>query len=110
MRVVSGRLHGYSHPLDAPVVTARTVLAERRGILLELIDDGGNVGLGEAAPWPGWGAPLDMVRADLERVLQSSSRLWSACTTISRLGTPNSAARGIPRPCAMRSSSATSSA
>lgn len=38
-----------------PVWTSRGVVAERRSIILELRDEDGVAGYGEAAPWPGFG-------------------------------------------------------
>jgi o-succinylbenzoate synthase len=38
-----------------PMLTARGEFTQRTSVLLELRDDAGNVGFGEAAPWPGFG-------------------------------------------------------
>lgn len=56
MSLVRARVVSYVLPfLDAwPVAGGR--LAERSGFLIELTDDEGLVGLGDAAPWPGFGS------------------------------------------------------
>jgi len=55
MSLLRARLASYALPfLDAwPAAGGR--LLERSGFLLELTDDEGRVGLGDAAPWPGFG-------------------------------------------------------
>jgi o-succinylbenzoate synthase len=56
MSILRVRVASYALPfLDRwPVAGGR--LAERSGFLLELTDDEGLVGLGDAAPWPGFGS------------------------------------------------------
>lgn len=51
-----------------PVPTRHGVITHRRGWLVRLQDDEGEVGLGDAAGWSGFGAPEDAIAADLHRV------------------------------------------
>ena len=55
MSIVRARLKGYSLPLRDPWPSADGDVTERRGWILALEDDLGRVGLGDAAPFPGFG-------------------------------------------------------
>ncbi|WP_298612933.1 o-succinylbenzoate synthase [uncultured Thermosynechococcus sp.] len=53
----------YEEPLREPLATAKGRWRSRRGILLRLENDQGQVGYGEIAPLPGWGS--ETLRADI---------------------------------------------
>jgi len=53
--IVRARLKSYSLPLRDPWPSADGDVTERRGWILALEDDLGRVGLGDAAPFPGFG-------------------------------------------------------
>ena len=55
MSIVRARLQPYSLPLRDPWPSADGDVKERRGWILALEDDLGRVGLGDAAPFPGFG-------------------------------------------------------
>ena len=55
MSVVRARLQSYSLPLRDPWPSAEGDVTERRGWIVALEDDAGRVGLGDAAPFPGFG-------------------------------------------------------
>jgi len=55
MSVVRARLLPYALPLRDPWPSAEGAVAERFGWILTLEDDHGRTGMGEAAPWPGFG-------------------------------------------------------
>jgi o-succinylbenzoate synthase len=48
-------IQSYSTPLDPPWPSAEGPVHRREGSILILEDDDGRVGLGETAPWPGFG-------------------------------------------------------
>ena len=63
------RIHPYRLPLKRPWVAAAAILTERRGWLLEVIDENGIVGWGDCAPLPSAGtAHQARCRAALERL------------------------------------------
>ena len=69
MKLRAARVRPYTLRLARPLQTARGVLATREGVLLELQDADGNTGVGEAAPWPGFGTEtVAESRAALEGV------------------------------------------
>jgi o-succinylbenzoate synthase len=55
VRIVAARLTPVRLPLKRPLVTGHGEIAAREGIVLELEDDTGARGLGEALPLPGFG-------------------------------------------------------
>lgn len=55
MRIAELRWEAYALPFLAPFITARSHLIERRGYILQLTDDTGRAGFGEAAPLPEFG-------------------------------------------------------
>ena len=55
MSIVRARLQSYSLPLRDPWPSADGDVTERRGWIVALEDDLGRVGLGDAAPFPGFG-------------------------------------------------------
>ena len=55
MRLVAAQARLVRLRFARPVQTARGDFAERETVLLELRDDEGGRGFGEAAPWPGFG-------------------------------------------------------
>ena len=55
MSIVRARLKPYSLPLRDPWPSADGDVRERKGWILELKDEAGRVGLGDAAPFPGFG-------------------------------------------------------
>ncbi len=55
MSIVRARLKAYSLPLRDPWPSADGDVTERRGWILALEDDVGRVGLGDSAPFPGFG-------------------------------------------------------
>lgn len=75
MKIVAASLHPYAWPFRVPVETAVGRFERRQGWLLALRDEAGRVGLGEAAPWPGFGSSEGETLAALT-VLVSSVRAW----------------------------------
>ena len=55
MRIASASVRPVTLRFARPVLTARGEFAQRTSVLLELRDDSGHAGFGEAAPWPGFG-------------------------------------------------------
>lgn len=53
MKIAGARIATYAIPFRRPLQAAGMALRERRGCFLELRDDGGRIGSGEAAPRPG---------------------------------------------------------
>lgn len=71
--VTRARLFSWGGPVPSHVGTARGSFEQRRGLLIALDDDHGNLGLGEAAPIPTLSPDsLDETRQDLERFLAHS--------------------------------------
>lgn len=54
--IADGELRAFRLPLRTPLATGAGTIAERTGVLLELRDDCGRRGFGEAAPLPGHSA------------------------------------------------------
>ncbi|GAA0244100.1 mandelate racemase/muconate lactonizing enzyme family protein [Haladaptatus pallidirubidus] len=74
----------FSLPLESPLETAHGTIEHRKGILVR-IEDGDFVGIGEAAPLPGWTESLPACRAalaDIESPENSLSDLEDALTTL----------------------------
>lgn len=69
MTALTARIRAFRLPLVTPVVTGRTEISVRRGLLISL-DDGGHVGWGEASPLPGW---PDASLVVTERALRSAA-------------------------------------
>jgi len=55
VRIASASVRPVTLRFARPVLTARGEFAQRTSVLLELRDDSGHAGFGEAAPWPGFG-------------------------------------------------------
>ena len=55
MKVLSAQIHPYRLSLRSPITTSHGLLTERRGFLVELLDDVGKVGWGDACPIDGFG-------------------------------------------------------
>lgn len=71
--VVRARIFSWGGPVPSHIGTARGSFQERRGLLIALEDEAGNLGLGEAAPIPSLSAEsLAEARQDLERFLMNS--------------------------------------
>ncbi|PSP78472.1 o-succinylbenzoate synthase [Halobacteriales archaeon QS_1_68_20] len=71
-------LEPFSLPLSDPLETAAGTIDAREGFLVR-IEVAGEVGVGEAAPLPGWTEPLDACRTALERALEAGHREgWEA--------------------------------
>lgn len=63
----------YTLPFERPLSTARGTVGERHGTLIIAEDDRGRQGVGDVAPWPGFGAgPESVARALLEERPQSA--------------------------------------
>ena len=71
MRIVAARLTPVRLPLERPLVTGHGKIAAREGAVLELEDDSGARGLGEALPLPGFGLETF---AQTETALQEMAR------------------------------------
>lgn len=68
MKPASARVVPLRLRLQRPLVTAAGEFATRETVILELRDAGGHAGVGEAAPWPGFGGEtLAAATAALER-------------------------------------------
>ncbi len=66
MKISGVSVYSYALPLRKPLAFGRENLCERRGFVLEVRDERGNVGLGEAAPLPGFSREsTDTVRGQL---------------------------------------------
>jgi o-succinylbenzoate synthase len=81
--IASVRLRPYRLRLRAPHVDARGGFATRHGVILELIDSHGRVGLGDCAPLPPFTPALEACRSGLEREAarlpgQNPEEAWSA--------------------------------
>jgi o-succinylbenzoate synthase len=68
------RLLPYRLPLRDPWPTAEGEASERQGVILALLDSGGRVGLGDAAPLPGFGleslpSSLAALRSGVRRLI-----------------------------------------
>lgn len=70
MKIVSLRCAPFSIPLRRPLATARGLIRQREGWLVELRDADGRCGFGEAAPLPGFGFES---LADLRRALGAAA-------------------------------------
>ena len=67
MKISGVSVFSYALPLTKPLTVGREKLSERRGFILELRDERGNVGLGEAAPLSGFSREsADTVRGQLK--------------------------------------------
>lgn len=84
MSVVRARLKPYSLRMRDPWPSAEGPIAVRSGWLIALEDEAGRVGLGDAAPWPGFG---------LESHASSGSALRLALERLS--GLPREAYAGV---------------
>ena len=69
MKLCQARLEPYTLRLTRPLRTARGGFVDRRGWLLRLEDDAGRQGAGDAAPWPGFGNPPEVVQAALQALV-----------------------------------------
>ncbi|RMH71564.1 MAG: o-succinylbenzoate synthase, partial [Actinomyces sp.] len=67
-RVTAVRVHPVELVHDPPLVTGAGVRRGREGMLVELVDETGRSGWGEASPLPGWGDPVDVTRRALGEV------------------------------------------
>lgn len=63
MKVTALTVRPYSLPFRAPIRTAAGVFPVRRGVLVEVRDERGMRGIGDAAPWPGFGDGRDAIAA-----------------------------------------------
>jgi L-alanine-DL-glutamate epimerase-like enolase superfamily enzyme len=94
MTIARVRLRSFAIPLRRPLATTYGVVGQRRGVLVEIIDDAGRRGLGEATPHPAAPpADLDAARDDLERASRflsgaDPSRIADLLRAMSRLGRP----------------------
>lgn len=63
-------LHWYPYrmPFRRPIATAHGTLEARAGAIVEIVTDGGTVGIGEIAPPPGFGRSLEDALAPLPRL------------------------------------------
>jgi L-Ala-D/L-Glu epimerase len=73
MRIVALRVKGFGGRLDRTLVGSQRAWMERRGLLLEIEDELGHVGLGEASPLPGY-SPDD--EPSCRKALERSSAQW----------------------------------
>ncbi len=72
--------HEFSLPLESPLDTAHGPIEHRKGILIR-IEDGDDVGIGEATPLPGWTESLPACRAAIAHVDDPESILPSLEST-----------------------------
>lgn len=64
-----------------PIRTARGLFLERQGFLVCMQDANGAYGLGDAAPWPGFGSSLEACAAGLQQLAQRWHRVaWPTHT------------------------------
>jgi len=89
--ILRARLRPYTLPLDPPWPSVDGPVAERRGWIVALEDDAGRIGLGDAAPFPGFGLETHAssgaaLRGALRRILGlSRTDLALALTDLSLL-------------------------
>lgn len=93
MIIADIRVHPYHIPFRQPFATAHGTLAAREGAIVELVTDGGIVGLGEMAAVTEFGAPdvATLVAAAREAAAQIRGRSFFApdwCATLSPLPPP----------------------
>jgi o-succinylbenzoate synthase len=80
LRIGRAELWRYTLPLARPLPAAHGVLEERRGVILELESMTGEVGVGEAAPFPGLSREsLDETERALLDLTESGAPLYDAC-------------------------------
>ncbi len=72
--------HEFSLPLESALDTAHGPIEHRKGILIR-IEDGDDVGIGEATPLPGWTESLPACRAAIAHVDDPESGLPSLEST-----------------------------
>ncbi len=72
MKLRHAEVQPYRLPLSRPLATSRGLVRERCGALLHVQEEGGQRGVGEAAPLAGFGGePLEETLAELERFAAS---------------------------------------
>lgn len=75
MKIVRARIAAYAIPFRQPMRAGRAVLRERRGCFLELRDDAGRIGIGEAAPLPGASvSEIEALEVDLRGTCDALTR------------------------------------
>jgi o-succinylbenzoate synthase len=104
LRIVRAKVWRYALPLVRPMTSARGVLSERAGLILELESDGGERGLGEAAPFPGLSketlaqaeqALLDLASEGSPLRAAELQDVSSIRALLARLALPSSAAHAL---------------
>jgi o-succinylbenzoate synthase len=70
MKICRAELTSFALPLRRPLRTASQVITERRGVLLQLQDEHGNIGWGEATPMQGFGFESETLEVDFEMLQQ----------------------------------------
>lgn len=99
MKLRRARVRGFALPLVAPIGTAHGAIDRRRGWLLEIEDESGCRGFGEATPLPSFGTEThEACRAALLRALEPA-KLALGTAGLETATTPN-------RPCAQSAISA----
>ncbi len=83
MRIQAARVHPYRLGLRSPIATAHGLLTERRGFLVELSDESGGVGWGDACPIAGFNMEdlsdcQEALRAGCAGLLQGAVSVASA--------------------------------
>ncbi len=73
MKLCQAKLTPFSLPLRRPLRTASQIITARSGVLLQLTDEEGNQGWGEATPIKGFGYPSETPEEDL-RILQQETQ------------------------------------
>lgn len=76
MRIAAASVRTVTLRFARPVRTALGEFTQRRSVLLELRDEAGRAGFGEAAPWPGFGTESDQQAAD--RLSEIAARIRGA--------------------------------
>ena len=85
MKVQVARVHPYRLGLRSPIATAHGMLTERRGFLVELTGESGQVGWGDACPIDGFG---------MEGLAECQEALKAGCAAL-LTGTASVASAGI---------------
>jgi o-succinylbenzoate synthase len=73
MKLVAPRMRGFAGRLERALANSQQTWHERRGLLLELQDEHGTVGLGEASPLPGYSLDDE---ASCRGALESLGQRW----------------------------------
>ena len=61
MKLSAIQIEAYELPFLRPIITSKATFTLRKGWWISFVDEFGNIGTGEAAPWPGFGCEEDKI-------------------------------------------------